>query len=97
MGGVSNMMVMDGGLSQCPSQEQVSMQVSQSWFPCQTYGTSYTKVNAANGSIRELKRGVGCKMVRAVANKKLWNACLEQESYIRSSTALDIPPLNDHV
>jgi hypothetical protein len=48
------------------------------------------KSNAAEGSIRELKRGVGCEMVRSGAPKRLWDDCLVREAYVRSSTALDI-------
>jgi hypothetical protein len=48
------------------------------------------KSNAAEGSIRELKRGVGREMVRSGAPKPLWNDCLAREAYIRSSTAFEI-------
>jgi hypothetical protein len=55
------------------------------------------KSNAAEGSIRELKRGVGREMVRYGAQKRLWGDCLVREDYFRSSTALDILSLEGHV
>ena len=45
--------------------------------------------NAAEGAIRELKRGAGRKMARAKAPAKLWDHCLELEGYLRSHTAID--------
>jgi transposase len=44
--------------------------------------------NAAEGTIRELKRGAGRKMVKSKAPKCLWDHCLELEAYIRSNTAM---------
>ena len=46
--------------------------------------------NAAEGVIRELKKGAGRKMVRTKCPKRLWDDCLEMESLIRSNTAHDI-------
>ena len=43
--------------------------------------------NAAEGSIREVKRGAGRKMAQKNSPKKLWDHCMELESYIRSNTA----------
>ncbi len=45
--------------------------------------------NAAEGGIREVKRGAGRKMSRKRSPRKLWDHCLELEGYIRSHTALD--------
>ena len=53
--------------------------------------------NAAEGSIRELKRGVGQEMVRSQDPKRLWDDCLEREAYVRSLTALDIYGLSGQV
>ena len=53
--------------------------------------------NAAEGGIRELKRGVARKMVKTKSPKKLWDDCLELEAYIRSNTAHDIFELNGEV
>ena len=44
--------------------------------------------NAAEGEIRELKRGADRKMTKMNVPKKLWDYCIELESLIRSSTAM---------
>ena len=43
--------------------------------------------NAAELTIRELKKGAGRKAARAKSPEKLWDHALELESYIRSNTA----------
>jgi hypothetical protein len=53
--------------------------------------------NAAEGTIREIKRGFGRKMVRSKAPKRLWDHCLELEAAIRSHTAHQIYQLNGEV
>ena len=53
--------------------------------------------NAAEGSIRELKKGVGRDMVRSQAPKRLWDDCLEREAYVHSLTALSIYGLSGQV
>jgi len=53
--------------------------------------------NAAEGAIRELKKGAGRKMARSHAPSKLWDHCLELESYLRSHTALESYELNNQV
>ena len=53
--------------------------------------------NAAEGAIRELKRGAGRKMMSPKAPQKLWDHCLELEAYIRSHTALDLYELQGQV
>ena len=53
--------------------------------------------NAAEGAIRELKRGAGRKMTSSRAPHKLWDHCLELEGYIRSHTALDLYELQGQV
>jgi len=45
--------------------------------------------NAAEGNIRELKRGAGRKMLKKRSPAALWDHCIELESYIRSNTAID--------
>ena len=46
--------------------------------------------NAAEGSIRELEKGAGRKMIKSRLPKKLWDDCLELETHIRSNTAHDV-------
>jgi hypothetical protein len=53
--------------------------------------------NAAEGCIRELKRGAGREMVRSQAPKPLWDHCLERQALVRSLTALDIYGLQGEV
>ena len=53
--------------------------------------------NAAERSIRELKKAVGRKMMRSKAPQRLWDYCLELESYIRSHTAHGIVELKGEV
>ena len=54
-------------------------------------------MNAAEGSIRELKRGAGRKMEKAGSPKKLWDHLLELEALIRSNTAHNIYQLKGEV
>ena len=53
--------------------------------------------NAAEGSIRELKRGTARKMIKKKSPKKLWDDCVELEGFIHSNTAHDIFELNGEV
>ena len=53
--------------------------------------------NAAEGTIKEVKKGAGRKMLRSKAPKRLWDDCLELEALIRSHTALDIFELDGEV
>ena len=88
-------MIMDG------SREQVMGQFRKK---CRQAGSHVKQTephslwsNAAEGSIRELKKGVGREMVRSQAPKRLWDDCLEREAYVRSLTALDIYGLSGQV
>ena len=45
---------------------------------------------AAEGVIRELKRGSGRQMTKMKSPKVLWGGCLDLEAYIRYNTDLDI-------
>ena len=45
--------------------------------------------NAAEGAIRELKKGGTRKMIRTGSPCCLWDHCLELEAYIQSHTALN--------
>ncbi|KAL7527142.1 hypothetical protein ACHAWF_004902, partial [Thalassiosira exigua] len=53
--------------------------------------------NAAEGTIRETKRGSSRKMISSGSPKCLWDHCLELEALVRSHTALDIFRLNGEV
>ena len=53
--------------------------------------------NAAEGTVREVKRGSSRKMLKSGAPSRLWDHCLELEALVRSHTALDIFALNGEV
>jgi hypothetical protein len=53
--------------------------------------------NAAEGTIRELKKGSGRKLIVAKSPKRLWDDCLELEAYIKSHSAHDIYGLKGEV
>ena len=52
---------------------------------------------AAEGCIRELKRGTSRKMIKTGSPKPLWDHCLELEALVRSSTSNDIYMTNGEV
>jgi len=52
---------------------------------------------AAEGCIRELKRGSSRKMLRTGSPKPLWDHCLELEALVRSNTSNDIFVTNGQV
>jgi hypothetical protein len=52
---------------------------------------------AAEGCIRELKRGVSRKMIKTGSPRTLWDHCIELEALIRSSTSNDIYMTNGEV
>jgi hypothetical protein len=84
--GIPNVMVMDGAKAHIQGDFQRKLREAG----CHIKQTDpYTpKSNAAVGSIRELKRGIGREMVRSGAPKRIWDNCSVREIYIRSSTAL---------
>ena len=93
--GVPPVLVMDGSKKQTLGEfrrkaRQMGCHVKQSkpYSPWQI---------AAEGEIRELKRGAGRKMARSKCPKKLWDHCLELEAYIRSNTALSMYELQGEV
>ena len=51
--------------------------------------------NAAEGEIKELEKGAGCKLLQSRASKCLWDDCLELEAYIRSNTTYDTYKIDD--
>ena len=53
--------------------------------------------NAAEGCIRELKRGVSRKMMKSGSPKVLWDHCIELEALIRSNTSNNIYMTNGEV
>jgi transposase len=53
--------------------------------------------NAAEGAIRELKKGAGRKAAKSHSPEKLWDHCLELEGMIRSHTCLEHHELQGQV
>eukprot|EP00978_Attheya_sp_CCMP212_P035962 scaffold159681_cov67-Attheya_sp.AAC.1 len=53
--------------------------------------------NSAEGTIIELKKGSGRKMVKTKSPKVLWDDCLEYEAVLKSHTALNIYGLQGEV
>jgi hypothetical protein len=93
--GVPNVMVMDGANAQI--QGDFRRKLHEAGCHIKQTDPHTPKSNAAEDSIRELKRGVGREMVRSGAPKRLWDDCLVREAYGRSSTALDIFSLEGQV
>jgi hypothetical protein len=85
---VPNIMVMDGAKAQI--QGECRRKLREAGCHIEKNEPHTPKSNEAEGSNRELKRGVGREMVRSGAPKRLWDHCLVREAYFRSSTALDI-------
>ena len=48
----------------------------------------------AEVGIKELKRGAGRKILKARSPQRLWDHCVELESYVRSNTSHNIDCLN---
>ena len=85
--GVPSSIIMDGAREQTMAEFRrkakemgCHIKVTEPYSPWQ---------NAAEGAIRELKKGAGRKMTKSQAPPKLWDHCLELEAYLRSHTALD--------
>jgi hypothetical protein len=53
--------------------------------------------NMGEGSVRELKKGVGRQMLRSGFPKRFWDDCIIREAYARSHTSLDIYGLEGQV
>ena len=53
--------------------------------------------NAAEREIKELKKGSSRKPIKSHAPKRLWDDCLELESYIKINTAQGIYKLDEEV
>ena len=93
--GVPPKMIMDGskeqsrGLFQKKCREaDCHVRVTEPYSPWQ---------QQAEGTIREVKKGAGRKMVRSGCPKRLWDDAIEFEAYVRSHTALDIYSLRGEV
>jgi hypothetical protein len=79
--GVPNIMAIDGAKAQI--QGGFRRKLREAGCHIKQTEPHAPKSNAAEGSIRELKRGVGREMVRSGAPKRLWDDCLVREAYVR--------------
>lgn len=93
--GVPNVMIMDGAPEQTMGEFRRKCRQADCHVRTTEPHTPWS--NAAEGGIRELKKGTGREMVRSKCPKRLWDDCLEREAYIRSNTAHDIYELNGEV
>ena len=53
--------------------------------------------NASEGTIRELKKGAGRKIIKSYSPKKLWDDCIELQMEIRSCTTNNVFELKGEV
>ena len=93
--GVPNVMVMDGAKEQIMGTFRKKCRQAGSHVKQTEPYTPWS--NAAESTIRELKKGLGREMVRSGAPKRLWDDCIEREAYIRSHTAHNIFSLKGQV
>jgi hypothetical protein len=49
------------------------------------------------GAVRELRKGVGRKILRSGFPKRFWDDCILMEAYVRSHTSLDMYGLEGQV
>jgi hypothetical protein len=93
--GVPNVMVMDGSNAQVEVEFRRKLcdagcHIKQTEPPTQSS-------NMAEGAVRELKKGVGRKMLRSGCPTRFWDDCIIREAYVSSHTSLDIYGLEGQV
>ena len=93
--GVPSTMIVDGSKEQ--TMGQFKKKAREAGCHIRTTEPYSQWSNAAEGAIRELKRGTGRKLIKSKAPKKLWDDCLELEALIRSNTAHEIYELGGEV
>jgi hypothetical protein len=81
---VPNCLIMDNSKEQTLGQFRAKAREADCWIK-QTKAYSPWS-NFAKLAIQELKKGCARKMIKARVPKRLWDECLEMESYICSST-----------
>ena len=85
--GVPSTMIMDNA----PEQIQGEFRKKLNQVDCRVHRIEpFTpQSNAAERTIKELKRGTGRKMTKSKSPKVLWDYCLELEAFICSNTAIN--------
>jgi hypothetical protein len=93
--GVPNVMVMDGAKAKVEGEFRRKLRDAG----CNIKQTEpHTQSsNMGEGAVRELKKGVGRKMLRSGCPKRIWDDCIIREAYVRSHTSLDIYGLEGQV
>jgi hypothetical protein len=93
--GVPDVMVMDGAKAQIHGNFRRKCTEAD----CKTKQTEpYTPFsNSAEAAIREVKKSSGRKMMETQCPKRIWDDCIELESFIKSHTAIDIWQLEGQV
>ena len=93
--GVSSTLVMDGAREQVMGEFRLKARQAD----CHEKQTEpYSPwQNAAESSIRELKKGTGRKIIKSNSPKKLWDDCIELEMEIRSCTTKNVFELKGEV
>jgi hypothetical protein len=93
--GVPEVLVMDGSKPQ--TQGEFRRKCREFDIHVKQLEAYNSKSNAAEGGVRELKRGTGREHISAKIPKVLCDHCLRRQSYVRSYTALDIFSLEGQV
>ena len=93
--GVPSILVMDGARQQVMG--EFSHKARQADYHVKQTEPYSPWQNAAEGTIRELKKSAGRKMIKANSPKKLWDDCIELEMEIRSCTAKNVFELKGEV
>jgi hypothetical protein len=93
--GVPNVIVMDGAKAQVDGEFRRKLRD----VGCDIKHTEpHTQSsNMGEGSVRELKKGVGRHMLRSRCPKRLWDDCIIREAKVRSHNSLDIYGLEGQV
>lgn len=86
--GVPPTMVVDGAKEETMGNFRKKAREADCHLKVTEYGSPWS--NAAEGIIRELKRGTGRKMTETRAPKRFWDDCMELEALIKSNTVHDI-------
>jgi hypothetical protein len=93
--GVPNVMVIDGAKAQVEGEFRIKLRDAGCHIK-QTEPHTQSS-NMGEVAVRELKKGVGRKMMRSGCPKRLWDYCIIREAYVRSHTSLDIYGLEGQV
>jgi hypothetical protein len=93
--GVPNITVMDGSKAQVEGEFRRKLRDAGCHIK-KTEPPTHSS-NMGEGGVRELKKGVGRKMLRSGCPKRFCDDCIIREAYVRSHTSLDIFGLEGQV